>query len=253
MMIPANNNRDLLGPDRHHNAIGPGAAAMGQIDTNPVVQAQPATPTGDLLGFNAPPQQQHQQPSQQQVINATHATVSITTTGASAPSIAGIGRIEPSAQNNNNGQNKPKRKTIYVPTYSCNGGLDTKFNHYARYAKPPHLHNLLTPEEYEREIQTLNDKTKKARAKSLDYALLATGMMIVPLALWGARHGRQVKRKRTLLEEGVWEFNERMGMDGKNVRMVWNRAKLAGGGESYLTIGEVEVEEGDGTGSKKFD
>jgi len=75
---------------------------------------------------------------------------------------------------------------------------------------------------------------------------------MVPLALWGARHGKQVKRKRTLIEEGVWEFNERMGMDGRNVRMVWNRAKVVGGGESFLTIEEVE-ESGDGKDSKKFD
>lgn len=75
---------------------------------------------------------------------------------------------------------------------------------------------------------------------------------MVPLAVWGARHGRQVKRKRTLIEEGVWEFNERMGMDGRNVRMVWNRAKVVGGGESYLTIEEVE-ERSDRKGNKKFD
>lgn len=85
-------------------------------------------------------------------------------------------------------------------------------------------------------------------------ALLATGPLIFPLALWGGRHAKQVKRKRTLIDEGVWEFNERMGMDGRNVRMVWNRAKVVGGGESYLTIEEVE---GDGSdknhGSKKFD
>lgn len=202
----------------------------------------------DLLGFGGPqqPQQQHQQ-SQQQVINATHATVSITT---SAPAIAGLGKIESSARNDNNPLEKPKRKTIYVPTYSCNGGLDTKFNHFARYARPSNLHGLLTEEEYEREIQTLNDKTKKARAKGVDVALLATGVLMVPLAVWGARHGRQAKRKRTLIEEGVWEFNERMGMDGKNVRMVWNRAKFTGGGESYLTIEEVERKQDE---SKKFD
>ena len=82
-------------------------------------------------------------------------------------------------------------------------------------------------------------------------ALLATGPLIVPLALWGARHGQQVKRKRTLIDEGVWEFNERMGMDGRNVRMIWNRAKVVGGGESYLTIEEAERE--DGRGSKKMD
>ena len=104
-MVPTNNDRDYLG------------TGMGM--------GQPATPTGDLLGFGGP--QQQQQP-QQQVINATHATVSITTNAAdiSAPSIAGLGKIESTAQHDNNALSKPKKKIIHVPTYSCNGGLDTK-------------------------------------------------------------------------------------------------------------------------------
>ena len=57
-----------------------------------------------------------------------------------------------------------------------------------------------------------------------------------------------------LIEEGVWEFNERMGMDGRNLCMVWNRAKVVGGGESYLTIEECEMEDADGRrGNKKMD
>ena len=124
------NDRNLLGGPggHHHHSMGPGAAAihaMGQIDTNMVAQ-QPSTPTGDLLGFDA---QQQQQP-QQQVINANHATVSITTSGTggttAAPAIAGIGKIESSGAQNGNNSGKPKKKLIYVPTYSCNGGLDTK-------------------------------------------------------------------------------------------------------------------------------
>jgi len=253
MMVPVNNDQDLLGRDYGHNhSIGP------RVDTNIPQQRQthPSTPTEDLLGIDGAPQMEmepspgrRQRQQQQQVINATHATVSITT--SAAPAIAGLGKIESTAQGIN-GQNKPKRKAIHVPTYACNGGLDTKFNHFARHARPSHLHGLLTPDEYEREIQTLNDKIKKARAKGVDVALLATGALIVPLALWGARHGRQVKRRRTLIEEGVWEFNERMGMDGRNVRMVWNRAKVVGGGESYLTIEEAEEGRG-GENKNKFD
>lgn len=265
-MVPSN-DRDLLGGQGHHS-IGPGAAAvhaMGQIDTAipppPQQQQQPpqqpssSSMIGDLLGFNQPaqqPQQQQQQP-QPQVINANHATVSITTSSsgaAVAPSIAGLGKIEPSSAADdpakNHARSKPKRKTIYVPTYSCSGGFDTKFNHHARHARPSDLHGLLTAEEYEREVRTLNDKMKKARPKAVDGALLATGALMVPLAVWGARHGRQVKQKRKLIEEGTEEFNERMGMAGRNVRMVWNRAKVVGGGESYLTI-----EEGDPADARK--
>ena len=127
-----------------------------------------------------------------------------------------------------------------------------QFNHYARSARPTSLHGLLTPEEYEREIRTLNDKIKKARATKIDMALLATGALMVPLAIWAPRHAKQTKRRRKLIEEGCWEFNERMSMDNRNVRMIWNRAKVVGGGESYLTIEEVESESREDV-SKKFD
>ncbi|KAL7531200.1 hypothetical protein ACHAWF_003666 [Thalassiosira exigua] len=253
MMVPMDNNneRDLLGSMRDMFNMHENPAVAGQQRQQS--QAQSAASTGDLLGLGPPPQQQQRgvvnANHATEVINAEHATISIST--CTAPTIAGLGKIDPTVRNNNN-NNVTKRKVIRVPTYSCNGGLDTKFNHYARHARPSDLHNLLTPEEYEREIRTLNDKIKKARANSLDVALLATGPLLVPLAVWGARHGRQVKRRRTLIEEGVWEFNERMGMDGRNVRMVWNRAKVAGGGESYLTIEEADDLGGD-KGSKKFD
>merc|ERR1712232_1032154 len=135
---------------------------------------------------------------------------------------------------------KPKRKVIVVPTYSCNGGLDTKFNPHSRYARPSSLHNLLTPDEYEVAIQTLNDKVKRSRAKKIDYILLGTGPLLVPLAIWGARHSRQVKQRRESIQEGVRDFNERMQFEGKNVKMEWNRSKYTGGAESYLTIEEVE-------------
>ena len=195
--------------------------------------------TEDLLGFDS--SQQHQEQQQQQSVIATNATVSITTSSI-APNIAGLGKIEPSTQDDNiNSQLQPKRKVIYVPTYSCNGGLDTKFNQYSRQAKPSHLHNLLTPEEYEREITMLNEKIKKTRQKKLDIALLATGALMIPLALWFPRYAKQEKRKRKLIEEGVWEFNERMAMDNRSVRMVWNRSKVTGMGESFLTIEESDM------------
>ena len=133
----------MMGPGgRHRNPMGPGATtlhAMGQIDTTvvppPAQQQQtqmivhqqpPAAPaTGDLLGFG-----DQGQPQQQQV-SAGQVTVNITTSGgAVAPSIAGIGKIEPGATNSNLQNNKPKRKVIYVPTYSCNGGLDTKVSEW---------------------------------------------------------------------------------------------------------------------------
>ena len=210
--------------------------------------------TTDLLGFGDSHQQgqpatntQHLEysPTRGDTTYINASTVAISTSGT--PTIVGLGKIEPSAARVDN-SNKPKRKVIIVPTYSCNGGLDTKFNPHPRYARPSSLHNLLTPDEYEVAIQTLNDKIKKSRAKKLDYMLLATGPLLVPLAVWGARHGRQVKLRRKLIQEGVWEFNERMEMDGKNIMMVWNRSKYTGGAESYLTIEEAEG--GDKKGKK---
>jgi hypothetical protein len=137
MMVPSNNNREFYtnqGMDWHDPSTD---------------RPQFEQPTGDLLGFDAPSpmphhhQQQHHQQQhqpllphtpprlqqQQQVFNATQATISITTTSTSAaPAIAGLGKIAPSAPRNAtiDEQTKPKRKVIYVPTYSCNGGLDTK-------------------------------------------------------------------------------------------------------------------------------
>ena len=210
--------------------------------------------TTDLLGFGdsspqplQPTRTQHLEysPTRGDTTYINASTVAISTSGT--PTIVGLGKIEPSAARVDN-SNKPKRKVIIVPTYSCNGGLDTKFNPHPRYARPSSLHNLLTPDEYEVAIQTLNDKIKKSRAKKLDYMLLATGPLLVPLAVWGARHGRQVKLRRKLIQEGVWEFNERMEMDGKNIMMVWNRSKYTGGAESYLTIEEAEG--GDKKGKK---
>ena len=112
--------------------------------------ASTSTPTDDLLGFDAVPtphqqqqfqtanQSRQQQQPQQQVFNAAQATISITAMNTvAAPSIAGLGKIEPSSARNSSmeGQQiKAKRKVIYVPTYSCNGGLDTKVS-YAYYVQ----------------------------------------------------------------------------------------------------------------------
>ena len=249
---------DLLA--RPSEPIG-GVAPLNPFDNNTqLVPSSTSTGYGDLLGFGDDHQPQRQAQAQQvhyrsasppsETATNTNATVALTTptfinastvaiSTSSTPTIVGIGKIGPSAANSNGNaynDNRPKRKLIYVPEYSCNGGLDTKFNPQARCARPSSLHNLLNPEEYEVAIQTLNEKIKKSRAKKIDYLLLGTGPLMVPLALWGARHGKQVKLKRKLIEEGVWEFNERMQMEGKPIMMVWNRR----GGGSYLTIEEVE-------------
>ena len=229
LMDPSNNGSGYL------NWFDDAAASQSQQQRH--LNNQQPVLSANLLGIDESPQLQPQQ--NQQVINANHATVSIVTSGAVAPNIVGLGKITPNMLTQTN---KPKTKRIYVPAYSCNGGMDTKFNPHPRHAKPSDLHGILTAEEYAREISTLNDKIKKARSTSVDIALLALGPLMIPLALWGVRHGKQDMRKRTLIEEHVWDFNQRMAMDKRNIQMIWNRSKVVGGSESYLTIEEIENE-----------
>jgi hypothetical protein len=73
---------------------------------------------------------------------------------------------------------------------------------------------------------------------------------MVPLIPWAIRHSKQVKRRRKLIEEGVEEFNDRMAIDGRNLCLMWNRSKVTGATESYLTIEECEHESGDTLGKK---
>ncbi|KAL7490206.1 hypothetical protein ACHAW6_015974 [Cyclotella cf. meneghiniana] len=230
----------LLGGNHHHSSTGPGATvlhAMGQIDT----QISHANPTADFLDspLFAPPssQQLSNESTSTTLINATNATVAITTT--SAPNIPGLGKITPSKNPNPSG-NKPKRKVIVVPTYSVNGGLDTKFNSSPRYARPSHLHNLLSPEEYTSTIEVLNDNIKRYRNGTIDKACLAAGPLMLPLAVWGIRHNAKVKKTRGEIERSVDDFNDRMEREGRNVRMFWNRCRAGAGGESYLSIEEVD-------------
>lgn len=160
MMVPTLSNRDYYsnqGMDWQDSTNVARPTAHEQQFQYPVTAT--ATPTEDLLGFDAasfpqqqqqqqrqhqqqqlfptqnPSLQQQQQQPQQQVFNAAQATISITTMNSAAPSIAGLGKIEPSSARNNSNMEqqqimKPKRKVIYVPTYSCNGGLDTKVSVY---------------------------------------------------------------------------------------------------------------------------
>ena len=48
------------------------------------------------------------------------------------------------------------------------------------------LHGLLTPPQYKEAIEQINQTMRKARANGVDTALLVTGPLLVPLALWGA-------------------------------------------------------------------
>lgn len=221
----------------HNSSLGPGGTvlrAMGQIDTHISPAPAASASTFDLFDSlpPSPPRQQQQQQAETTLI--PNATVSITQT---APNIAGLGKITPSSQPRIQ-SNKPAKKRVIIPTYSINGGLDMKFNSNPRDARPLHLHNLITPAEYEAAVNVINDNLKKYRNNKIDKICLASGPLMVPLAIWGVRHNTKVKKSRGEIERSVEEFNDRMGMEGRAVKMFWNRSR--GGGESYLSIEEVD-------------
>lgn len=122
---------------------------------------------------------------------------------------------------NNNTQNLVR---IKVPKRACQGGFDEKFE------TDPYnidLLGLMTVQEYTNAISVLNEKMKAARSKSVDTALLATGVLMVPLALWGVRHGLQQKKRKKLLLDGIENFN----FQHPYLFMRWNRRPV-----SLLTI-----------------
>ena len=136
-----------------------------------------------------------------------------TVTVGVAPSVAGISKIRPTAaaadgthaaptSTSTNNVNRPKR--IRVPQRVIQGGLDAKFD------PDPYglaLHGLLTSQQYTSAISDLNATLHPARSTNLDAALLATGPLLVPLAVWGVRHKGQVKKRKRLLLRGIDDFN----------------------------------------------
>jgi len=116
------------------------------------------------------------------------------------------------------------RTRIIVPQRTVSGGLDSKFETDPYDVK---LHELMTPEQYTEAMENLNKKMRRSRAGKIDGVLLATGVLILPLALWGVRHRAQTKRRKRLLKEGIHEFN----MQYQELLMRWNRRP-----QSTLTI-----------------
>jgi CHASE1-domain containing sensor protein len=66
-----------------------------------------------------------------------------------------------------------------------------------------------------------------------DQILLATGPLLVPLAIWGVRHRNQIRRRKRLLKDGIHEFN----MQYQELLMRWNRRP-----DSVLTIERRHLE-----------
>jgi len=126
-----------------------------------------------------------------------------------------------------------KRRTrIVVPARPCQGGMFEKFE------EDPYdveLHGIVTADEYRVAIRGINERIRKARPGKVDGALLATGALLVfPLAIWGARRSRQMKKRKKHLLRGIDDFNAA----NPTLLMRWNRRP-----KSVLTI---ERREGDG-------
>jgi len=226
----------MMGPRRP----GPGGAAiqaMANIDT---------TTTTDAVYIVDAEATQQQEPTSTNTVDAT-ATISTPTVSSAlvampendrpphtdnnpndydnalAPTLPVLNKIEPSPATAR--PKTQKRKRIIIPQRSCSGGLDFKFE------TDPHnvrLHDLLSPQEYTQAIESLNETIRPARATKLDGALLVTGPLMVPLAVWGIRHNRQTKRRKRLLKEAIESFNN----ERPTLYMRWNRDT----GGSYLSI-----------------
>jgi hypothetical protein len=123
------------------------------------------------------------------------------------------------------------RIRIVVPQRNIQGGMDFKFETDPYEAI---LHGMLTEEEYTAAIEAINKRIRKARPGAVDNVLLATGVLLVPLMLWGVRHRNQVKRRKRQLNKGIAEFNAA----NPTLMMRWNRRP-----KSMLTIERREGEE----------
>ena len=123
-----------------------------------------------------------------------------------------------------------KSGRVTIPQVVVNGGLDTKFE-----TDPYgiHLHGLVTPEQYIDAITRINDDLRPSRSTAADFALLALGPLMVPLAAWGVRHSGQVRKRKRIIRKSIENFNE----ENPGLLMRWNRRP-----ESSLTI-ELRMKE----------
>lgn len=130
----------------------------------------------------------------------------------------------PTNTNTNNDANIHNRARLVVPKRMCQGGFDEKFEEDTYNLD---LKGVISPAEYSLAVRRINERIKPARSKAIDGALLATGVLMVPLGLWGARRYSQAKRRKKLLLEAIREFNEAY----PSLYMRWNRRPV-----SCLTI-----------------
>jgi hypothetical protein len=95
------------------------------------------------------------------------------------------------------------------------------------------LKGIMTREQYTDELTAINDRLRPSRSGVIDKALLFTGPLLVPLALWGVRHSNQHRRRKRLLGNCIKEFNVR----NPALMMRWNRKP-----QSCLTFERREID-----------
>ncbi len=134
-----------------------------------------------------------------------------------------------------------KKERIVVPQRSINGGFDFKFE------TDPYnidLYQWMSPEEYTDAITRINDSLRPSRSTKLDSVLFFSGPLMIPLAVWGVRHSRQVKQRKKLFRSAMDEFNTNYPA----LYMRWNKRQQG----SILTI-EKRNEEKHGLAPMNYD
>ena len=122
------------------------------------------------------------------------------------------------------------RRRIVVPQRPIQGGFDMKFD------TDPYgmdLKGLMTSSQYTDAMTAINDRLRPSRSGVIDKALLLTGPLLLPLALWGVRHSNQNRRRKRLLRKAIDDFNTR----NPTLMMRWNRSP-----QSCLTIERREMD-----------
>lgn len=125
---------------------------------------------------------------------------------------------------------------MIVPERPVISGLDSKFD------ADPNVVDLslikISPERYHAIVSEINERLRPIRPDSFDVACLATGMAMVPLAIWGIRNSGRTRKRKEILLNFIEEFNDRTiagEEDGTSVVLKWNKRKVVSG-EPYLSI-----------------
>ena len=115
-------------------------------------------------------------------------------------------------------------RCLVVPTYVVNAGLDSKFQTDPR--EVPGLINFrdkLSPQEYRRSIELVNEALKKSRAGKASVICLVTGVLMLPLIPYAAITYRNKRIRKRCLLEAIAKFNAQH----PHLHMRWRRKPVS--------------------------